>query len=465
VEILYINDYQLWLWDEASQEKTQVRLPPSAVATKISADGRFVAYLKEGQSYDTPESPLPEIPLWLFDRQSGQARQVASFQTSETRHQYPDSPHIYLRMRWLESNLELPSDHWLLVEVHRELSAEEGCCVPGGDLYLVEAETGEYQRIFEAASYNFYNVRPDGRQIAALDMDGRLFLIDIPPADQEKPLSVSLATNPWLVGAPVYSPDGALMAFQVEKGLAVVDAHSRSIQELALENPCEGCYWGPRLPVIWQPDGRSFFTTTSLDDNFNPRAETTLIRVYLEPELKPKTVAVIHANSSTFQFSPNYRYLSYWNQPDWDDIDTGKGQKNWVSLNLMDLQDLQPRLYAEEFGLRLNSWSPDNRRFLYIYSPVGGSNLDRRMLSLGDVCQPPRELTVPAGFIIKETIWLDSNRFLAWTLPADGMPDSYTSGLYLYRLDAENLPIHIDDVVIDLTDPYGSQKQVVVLRH
>jgi len=465
VEILYVKDYQIWLWYEASQAKIQVRLPPGAVAPHISADGRFAAYLIEGQSYDSPESPLPEIPLWLYDRQSGQARQVASFQTSETRRQDPESPHIYLQMRWLDSNLGLPEDHWLLVEVHRELWAEAGCCVPRGDLYLVKAETGEYQRILEAGSYYFYNVSLDGRQIAALDMDGRLYLIDIPPADQARSLSVRLPANPWLVFAPVYSPDGAHMTFQVEKGLAVVDARSRSIQELALENPCAGCYWGPRLPVTWQPDGRGFFTTTSLNDYYDQRAETTLVQVQLEPELKPETVVVIHANPFTFHFSPDYRYLSYWNQPERDDIDAGKGQMNWVSLYLMDLQDLQHRRYAEEFGLRLDSWSPDSQRFLYIYSPVGGPNLDRRMLSLGNVCQPPKELPVPAGSIIKETLWLDSNRFLAWTLPADDIPDRYPSGLYLYRLDAENLPIHIDDVVIDLSEPYGSLRQVVVLKH
>lgn len=465
MEILYVNENQIWLWDEASQEKTQVGLPPGAVAPQISTDGRFAAYLIEGQSYDSLESPRQEIPLWLYDRQNGQAKQVASFDTSKTRREYPESPHITLQMRWLESNLGLPEDHWLLVEVHWEPWAEAGCCVPRGDLYLVKAETGETERILGAGSYYFYNVSPDGRQIAALDMDGRLYLIDIPPADQEKPLSVRLPANPWLVFAPVYSPDGAHMVLQVDKGLAVVDVNSRSIQELALENPCEGCYWGPRLPVNWQPEGRGFFTTTSLNDYFNPRAETTLVQVKLEAELKPETVAVIHANPFTFDFSSDYRYLSYWNQPDLDEIDAGTGEANWVSLYLMDLQGLQPIRYVEEFGLRLDSWSPDNQHFLYIYSPFGGPNLDRRMLSLGNVCQPPKELPVPAGSIIDATQWVDSSHFLVWTLPAEGISDSYPSGLYLYPLEAENLPIHIDDIVIDHAEPYGSQRQVVVLKH
>lgn len=465
LQILYVNDHRLWQWDEAGQQVTEVKLPPGAVAPHISMDGRFAAYLVEGQAYDTPETPLPEIPLWLFDRQSGRARQVASFPTSEARRQYPESPHIYLDVRWLEGNLGLPEDHWLLVEVYPEPWAEMGCCLPGGDLYLVNAEMGEFHRILDATSYHFYSVRPDGRQIAALDLDGRLYLVDVPPAGQPEPLSVRLPANPWLVGPPVYSPDGAYVAFQVEGGLAVVDAQGTGIQELALENPCEGCYWGPRLPVTWQPDGRAFFTTTSLDDHFDPRAETTLVQVRLEPELKAETVAVIHANPFTFHFSPNGSHLSFWNQPDWDAIDAGEAQMNWVSLSLMDLHDLRPSRYAAEFGLRLKGWSPGGQRFLYTYSPTGGPNLDRRMLSLGDVCASPRELPVPAGSIIQETLWFDANRFLAWTLPAEGIPDRYTSGLYLYGLDAENPPVHIDDVVIDESEPYGSQRQLVVLSY
>jgi hypothetical protein len=456
---------QVWHWDEASQEVTQVPLPTEAVAPHISGDGRFAAYLIKGQVYDIPDDPLDEIPLWLFDLQSGQTRQVASFPISETRRQDPESPHIYLKIRWLEGNLEQPEGHWLLVEVYREPWAEAGCCVPGGDLYLVKAETGEYERILEAASYYFYNVRPDGRQIAALDMDGQLYLIDIPPAEEINPISVRLPANPWLVFAPLYSPDSAHMALQVESGLAVVDANSRNIQQLALENPCEGCYWGPRLPVIWGPDGRGFFTTTSMDDRFDQRAETTLIKVDLKAELKPETAAVIHANPFTFQFSPSFRYFSYWNQPEFDDIDAGEAEMNWVSLYLMDRQDLRSVLYGEEFGLRVSSWSPDSQHFLYTFSSVGGPNLDRRMFSLGNVCQPPRELPVPAGSIIDETKWLDVNHFLAWTLPADGIPDRDTSGLYLYRLGAENPPIHIDDILVVQTEPYGGLRQVVVLNY
>ncbi len=463
-QVLYVNGNQLWLWDEGSQDKAQIELPAGAAAPLISTDGQFAAYLLEGQSFDTPENPLSEIPLWMFNRQSGQAEQVISFPITEKRSQNPHSPRIYLRMRWIESDPEQLAEHWLLVEVYVEPWSEGGCCVPGGDLYLVKAETGESRRIMEAGLYTFYSIRPDGRQIAALNMDGLLYLIDVALADQVETLSVQLPANPWLVFPPAYSPDSAYMAFQVENGLIVIDANSTRRQELNLESPCEDCYWGPRLPVIWQADSKGFFTSTSLNDHFNQQAETSLMQVALGSELKAETLTVIRANPYTFNFSPDDRYLSYWNQPDWDEIEADESLMNRVTLNVMDLQNLQNSSYAEQYGLRLNSWSPDNQHFLYTYSSMGGPNLDRKMFSLGNICQPSTMLPVPAGLMIDKTQWLDASRFLAWTLPSDGIPDRYTSDLYWYSLDTQVQPVLIDRVGIDIYDPYGSQRQVVVLE-
>jgi hypothetical protein len=460
VEVLYANGDRLWSWDPDSRAKTEIDLPADAAFPHLSPDGRFVAYLVEGQAYDRLEDPVEVIPLWLFDRQDGDSRQVAAFQTAETRRQFPESPRITLKMRWLQSDSGLAQGHWLLVEVFPEPWGE-GCCGPRGDLYLVNVETGGFQRILEGEEYHFYSARPNGRQVAALDMEGRLYLIEVPPAGKVEPLEFDLPGNPWLAGPPSYSPDGAYLAFQTEKGLAVVESAGREVHELEIVNPCQDCYWGPGLRVTWQPDGHEFYITTSLDDKFDQRAETTLIQIRIEDGLKAEPVTTLQAHPFTFIFSPGHRYLSYWNQPEWDDIDAGKAEMNWVSLHLVDLQELEPRLYAEEFVLRLISWSPDGQRFLYTYSPFGGPNPVRKMLSLGNVCEPPRELIVPEGSLIEETIWLDADRFLAWTVPSDGIPDRYRAGLYLYDLEREAGPVHIDDVVIDLLEPYGSRQVVV----
>lgn len=464
LQLLYTKNDQLWLWDEISQEQTLVDLPPDAVAPHISPDGRYAAYLVAGQSYENPENPLAEIPLWLFDLHSRQAWQVRSFPVSAARRQNPDSPHIYLQMNWVESEVNTQVDHLLLVEIFSEPWAETGCCPPRGDLYLVKAETGETWRILQGEAYNFYSLHPDGTQIAALNLNGEVYLVNLPPKDREEFLSIPLPDNPWLVFAPVYSPDGAYMALQVDQGLAVIDSQDGSMQFLTLENPCQDCYWGPRLPIVWHADSKRFFTSTSLNDYFDRRAETSLIQVRLGSTLETELMVVIRANPFTLDFAPDFAYLSYWSQPDWDSVDASEEKMNWVSLYLMDLESLEIVLYQEQFGLRLSSWNPDSQRFLYTYSSVGGPNLDRKRFSLGSVCQQSQQMPVPAGVIISEVLWLDDGRFLAWTLPEEGIPDRYASGLYLYGLGMEGLPLLIDEIPVHQTEPYGAIRQVVVLE-
>ena len=471
VKILYSNEDNVWLWDEAIDENIQIPLPTDATAPQISEDGRFVAFLKQGQAYDSLEKTVQSIPLWLFDRQGGQSREITSFLTTETRKLYPEAPQILLKMHWL------PGGHWLLAEIY-PVPWGEGKLQPTGDLFLINADTGAYQRILPGGTYEYYSIRPDGRQIAALDtaglseygtwdpnavQDGTLHVIDIPPSYKARSIPVHLTNNPWTISSPVYSQDGGLIAFQAESGLAVIDSQTGSIQTVALDNPCEksGCDWGGYLSVIWLPNNQSFYTLTSKNDFFDVRAETALQLVRLKPVLKTEIVQVIHANPFTFRFSHDRQILSYWNQPD---LDTGKKNLNWVILYLMDLQEAQPRRYAAGFVLRVNAWSPDNQHFLYTYSPFGGANPVSKRLALGNICQPPRELPVPEDQLIEQAQWLDELRFLAWTVPADGIPDRYNAGLYLYSSTVDGEPVHIVDLVRDYDKPYGMGSQVVVLE-
>jgi hypothetical protein len=293
--------------------------------------------------------------------------------------------------------------------------------------------------------------------------DGTLHLINIPPDNKERIIPVQLTNNTWTISSGSYSPDGHYIASQVESGLAVIDSQSGNIQTVVIENPCEqsGCDWGGRLSVIWSPNNQSFYTLTSKNDYFDLRAETTLQLIRMQPVLTAEIVQVIHANPFTFIFNDDRRILSFWNQPD---LDTEEGSLNWVSLYLMDLQEAQPRCYTAGFVLRVNAWSPDNQRFLYTYSPFGGANPVFNRFALGNVCQPPQELPVPDDQLIEQVKWIDDIRFLASTVPADGITTRYNAGLYLYSLTGVGEPVHVVDLVRDYDKPYGMQSQVVVLE-
>jgi hypothetical protein len=59
---------------------------------------------------------------------------------------------------------------------------------------------------------------------------------------------------------------------------------------------------------------------------------------------------------------------------------------------------------------------------------------------------------------------LDTDRFLAWMLPEECIPDHYESGLYLYWLTGDHAPIHIDGITVDRTEPYGISQHLVMLE-
>jgi Tol biopolymer transport system component len=469
--LIYTDGNDVWQWEETGGKKMQIPLPDGATAPLVSDDGQWIAFLKQGQAYDTPDSPVASIPLFLLNRQSGQVHRVASFETTETRQLYSLSPYISLDMHWL------PGGHFLLVQIYPRPWGE-GTLQPTGDLYLLDADTSSPQLLLKGGEYAYYSFRPDGKGIAALStagmqagetfdynriQEGTLHLMSVPLDSGIRDLELRLTENPWTISAPKYSPDGYHIVLQVETGLAVVDIGREQVLQIPIVNPCAtaGCYWGGPFVISWFPDGQSFYTLTSINDHFDTRAETTLHLIRLEPDLTVETAQIIHAAPWSFSFSPDLRILSYWNQPD---LDTPGADLNRVTLYLMDLQSGQSKRYQAQYELRVTGWSPDNQRFLYLYSPVGGPNLVTDHLALGSICQPPQGLPVPEGMLIDHVRWLDPARFLAWTTPASGIPDHYTTGLYLYSLAGEGQPVHIDNQAMDMLAPYGMQAQVLVVE-
>jgi hypothetical protein len=476
IQIIYTTENNVWLWAETSGEKTQINLPEGAVAPVISEDGRFIAFTQEGQSYDQPDKAVPSIPLWLYDREKEQAYQIGTYLTTSIRKLYTESPRIYLQMQWL------PGGHWLLVQVY-PFPWGEGSLQPTGDLFLVNADQGTNKLVLKGGLFERLSIRPDGGQIAALDtaafdengmdnwdaiQDGKLYLIDVSSGKIKHSLPVRLPADPWAMIAPAYSPDGKRLVLDVENGFAVIDVQAGSMQEIPMKNTCvpDSCYWTDYLPVYWLADSRSFYTLTTINDYWDERSETTLSQVYLEPAPMVATIALIHAHTWSFSFSPDKRYVSFWNQPDVDKLENGTAEAdwNWVTLHVMDMHNWQPKRYMAQYLLRNLGWSPNNRYFVYSYSHAGGPNPVMDRVSLGDICQPPQPLPAPHPGILNHIRWLDDSRFLAWTLPMSLQDNLSETGLYLYRLDQGSDPLLIDYLVEDYSTGYGTMSQVVVLK-
>jgi hypothetical protein len=482
-QLLYVNGNSVWQWDTARQAKTKLALPEDASDPVISADGQMVAFLKQDEAVDTPEKPVPSLPLRFFDRQTGVTRAGPSFSTDKVRKLYPSAPSILLKQEWL------PGGHWLLVQVY-PAPWGEGMVQPTGPLYLVDADAKvpAARLILAAGSYEVSRVRPDGGQIAALDtaaftskgkidfkqfQTGALDLISVAGTESRRLLPVKLSQDGFGLADPHYAPNGERMVFNVENGLAVVDSKSGTKQEIPVKNACQQggiCYWANLRPVDWLPDSQSFYMLQTTNDFFDNRADTTLSQVNLLPAVQIQKIATIHANLATFSFSHDRKTLSFWNQIDADEVEKNPERMNWVTLQLIDLRQAQPKgvIYTAQYILRIVGWNPDNQRFLYTYSLSGGDNPVGNQLALGNICQVPKELPVPQDAIIDRVQWLNTDEFVAWTLPTvEGAASGKNfSGLYLFDLNGTGTPVHIDDFPMDLTSgAYGTQQPVVVVSH
>ena len=474
LELLYANNGKLWSWDEASGESSLADLPEEAVSPLISPDGTYAAYFLSGQSYDTPEKPVEEIPLWLLDLRTEEKYLVGKFSTVETRAFYPDSPFIYLKLVWL------PGGQQLLVQVF-PYPWGEGILQPAGSLYLVDPAARTNHLLLGEGTYEIYSIHPNGHQIAALDtaaispggswnydryQQGILHLIDLTPKIRVTSIPIRLPANPWAFVPPVYSPDGGHLAFNDETGLGIVDNATGSLQSIQIENTClveNNCQWTDYLPVYWKTDGSSFYTTQTINDYFDERAQTLLSQVFIEPVLYSEAITTIHANPHTFLFSPDRSILTYWNQPDIESIEQNPDQMNRVTLFLLDVNSLKTVQYSQTFLLRLKAWNPDSQRFLFSYSINGGANPNPDQLALGNICQSSQALVMPKSSFANQIEWLSESRFLAWTLPSEGISNQYHTGLYLYDLEKGASPQQIANLFQDMDDPYGDLDQVVVI--
>ncbi|MFN7037165.1 MAG: hypothetical protein ACK4SN_12470 [Bellilinea sp.] len=417
IQILYVNENKVWLWDENSRQKTAVELPADAVGPHLSPDGRYIAFLTKGKEVSLSNKPLEGIPLRIFDRVTNTFLEAGEFSPRTTHDLYPLAERVYLQLVWQTSPQKTDFVEGLEVNVFAE---------PWG--LGTESMVGERYRVSLP--------------------EGEISLLEETPAPK---------------GIP--SPDGRFEIADHPQGLRMFDHQSRQEQIISLELACpdpEVCYLTGERSIVWRLDSSGFYTTSTRNAFFDERAETTLYFVQVTPQVMVEERTVIRANPWTFSYSPDRRFLAFWNQPDVDNAPPKT--YNWVTLSLMDLQTLQVRRYTQGWALRLAGWSPDSRRFLLVSSPFGGPNPIVRRLVIGDICRPPEELSVPPKQAIMETLWLDTRRVLMWTAPEEGIPDRYLAGMYFYDLSRGSEPIRIDELVQDYFQPYGLRHEFVILK-
>lgn len=432
LRLLYVNEDEVWLWDEASDGQSRVELPADAAAPHLSPDGRYVAFFEKEQTFSHPAAVLDGIPLALLDRQTGRVDQIGTFSTLQAHRRYPESNRVYLELEWLHPVGDPQQALELVVAVAAEPWAID---LSAGNGYISQR----------------YRVDLASAQVVALTQ-----------SEYERRYFPAFSTSGGSVLS--LSPDGRFEIRDHHEGVVVIDRITNRQTPVALPPACpeEGCYLTGSRWFHWLPDSSAFLTSAAKSAHFDERAETSLFRVRVDPQVGLEAETIVRANPLSFVFSPDSRFLSYLNQPD---IDTAPSSLyNWVTLWLMDIEEMQPRQYTSAWLLRLASWNPDGQRFLLTYSPHGGANPVMARLAVGSICQPPVELQVAERQTIQHATWLDTERFLLWMAPSSGIPNRYESGLYFYNLKTGSAPVRIAGVIQDYDKPYGTRQEVVVLR-
>ncbi|MCX7976421.1 MAG: hypothetical protein N2646_05040 [Bellilinea sp.] len=120
IQILYVNENAVWLWDEDSHQKTPVELPADAVGPHLSPDGRYIAFLTRGKEVSRSDKPLEAIPLRILDRWQNTLLEAGEFNTRSTHDRYPLAERVYLQFDWETSPQQAGTVEALKIAVFAE---------------------------------------------------------------------------------------------------------------------------------------------------------------------------------------------------------------------------------------------------------------------------------------------------------------------------------------------------------
>ena len=169
-------------------------------------------------------------------------------------------------------------------------------------LLWVDREGGATPLTADRGVYSSLGVSPNGReivlQIAGEDGSENIWVLDI-----ERGTIVPLTTGNALSQNPVWSPDGARIAFRAESGPTGSDLHWTALSGGEPENLLQRDY--AQTPSSWSPDG-----TLLAFDHFTPEKGND-IWVFSLADTTPSPFLETRASESSATFSPDGRWVAY----------------------------------------------------------------------------------------------------------------------------------------------------------
>jgi Tol biopolymer transport system component len=163
IEVVFVNDGNLQVWDEATHQTQTVVNTGDVFSVTTSDDGQITAFTRGSWVGDVLDG-YEQFALWAMDRDGGNPRELISAQDLRQRinpgERYSSN---FYQLSWV------PQSHQLIFSGTKYIVQGEGLshAIPQG-AYLVDTDTGSVTVLAEAAENLRFLPSPDGKQIALM---------------------------------------------------------------------------------------------------------------------------------------------------------------------------------------------------------------------------------------------------------------------------------------------------------
>jgi len=352
VEVAFVDDGNIQVWDEATQQTRTIVNTGDAFTVTTSDDGQVIAYTRG--TWVGGLDGYEQFALWAMNRDGGNPRELISAEDLRQRinPSERESSNFY-QLSWI------PQSHQLIFSGTKYIAQGEGLshAIPNG-AYLVDTDKGSVNILAEATENLRFLPSPDGKQVALMS-----------PSDL---------------------------------GFINTDGSNKRQEVLTY---AEVGLTGPIFPTgAWTQESSAFVMTGSFESDPNFNVNFTIWRIPIDGSSSEALGAVTGSIPDSVTFSPDGKSASYLQTTDQQPAEIA----GWFIKSLIpEAGALAIPYYGKKASYANLHWSPAGDGFVIKEQDL--LQLCPNATQDSQVCGEPIHL---GSGIINRLQWVDSSRFL-----------------------------------------------------